>query len=194
MRNFSLDRLAYTIIGLTISFQTKLSKATSSPKLVSRVVFLICCQRDSVQLRYYHTKWTLASCVEACGSRELNGQIFYDSAQPGPSWFRPAFFFSQISAIDRNVFEMTEINLAISVKMSENIGWWTLLRRVLINLWDKRPKCFSDHTASAATKWPKYLSEKKTGSDPVQNTARSVWTFKPSPTQLVQQSGPDRPA
>jgi len=56
MRNFSLDRLAYTIIGLTISFQTKLSKATSSPKLVSRVVFLICCQRDSVQLRYYHTK------------------------------------------------------------------------------------------------------------------------------------------
>ena len=25
--------------------------------------------------------------------------------------------------------------------MSENIGWWSLLRRVLIKLWDKWPKC-----------------------------------------------------
>jgi len=32
------------------------------------------------------------------------------------------FFFSHFSVIDRNVFEMTEKNYVISVRMFENIG------------------------------------------------------------------------
>ena len=36
--------------------------------------------------------------------------------------------------------------------MSENIDWKTLLRRVLIQLWDKWPKCFSDQNLSAKKK------------------------------------------
>jgi len=36
--------------------------------------------------------------------------------------------------------------------MSENIGK-KLLWRVLIQLWDKRPKCFSDQILSAKNDW-----------------------------------------
>jgi len=39
--------------------------------------------------------------------------------------------------------------LVISVRMSENKGQWTLLWWVLLQLWDKWPKCFSDQFVSA---------------------------------------------
>jgi len=44
--------------------------------------------------------------------------------------------------------------------MSENIGWKTMLRRVLIQLWDKWTKCFSDQNFSA--KNDRNVSAKKT--------------------------------
>jgi len=45
--------------------------------------------------------------------------------------------------------------------MSENIGWKTLLRLVLIQQWDKWPKCFSDQNVS--TKMTEMSQRKKTG-------------------------------
>jgi len=50
-------------------------------------------------------------------------------------------------------------NCFISVRMSENIGYWTLLWRVLIQMWDKWPKCF-EWPKCLSKKWPKSLSEK----------------------------------
>jgi len=55
-------------------------------------------------------------------------------------------------------FEITEKNYVISVRVSENIGYWTLLRRVLMQLWDRWLKCVRDQNVSPKTK---YLTEKK---------------------------------
>jgi len=54
--------------------------------------------------------------------------------------------------MDRNVFEMTEKNYVISVRMFENIGKKTLLWRVLIQLWDKWPKCLSKNNRNVSAK------------------------------------------
>jgi len=65
-------------------------------------------------------------------------------------------------------------NLVILVIMSENIGYWTLLWRVLMQLWDKWPKCFSDQHVSAK-KWPKCHSEKKSSRLRLKRNMSEVW-------------------
>ena len=62
------------------------------------------------------------------------------------------------SVIDQNVFE------AILVKMCENIGWKTLLAWVLIQLWDKWLKCFSDQNVLAKNDRNASAKKKKTDS------------------------------
>jgi len=44
---------------------------------------------------------------------------------------------------------MTENILVSLLRMSANMGWKTLLWRVLIQLWDKWLKCFTDQNFSA---------------------------------------------
>ena len=62
------------------------------------------------------------------------------------------------TVIDGNVFVSTEKKLVISVRMSENIGQWTLLWRVLIQLWNKWPKCVSDQNFPARQKQLRFYS------------------------------------
>ena len=66
---------------------------------------------------------------------------------------RPVFFFGHRP----ECFWNDRKKWVISVGMSENIGQWTLLRQVLIQLRDMWPKYLSK-------KRPKCLSDKKSGS------------------------------
>ena len=68
----------------------------------------------------------------------------------------PAFFRSSAEVI----LKWSKNVKATSVRISVNISWKAVLRRVLIPPWDKRPKCFSDQNVSAK-KWSECLSEKK---------------------------------